>query len=405
MSQRSTHQFASIAAAVCLFGLVNGCSDPSGAATSVPPKGTSCINGGHGLICTNWTCVPKTGDVVFCTSTQPQGVPLPLGKYPCSSTNGGFYCPSADVGGGAPDCTATPDLLACRMPPTNPSPGTAGAGGTPGEGSGGVAGSETGTGGAGVGGGGGGNDAVDGGGTGGAGQGSGSGGSNEGSGSGGSNQGSGTGGSAGNGTGGSNQGSGTGGSNQGSGTGGSNEGSGTGGSNEGSGTGGSSEGSGTGGSAGGPHAGHGTGGCGGSAGNGSGGSGGSSENLGCTRTQGYWKNHCDAWPLASLIVGQVTYSKDELVNLFMSASECDASLILGHQLFAALLNQSAGAAVPAQITNALSAAQYWMETHKDTDGRLPYGVSPATPDGGAAVALSSILDEFNDGLAGTPHCR
>ncbi|HET6284945.1 MAG TPA: hypothetical protein VFH73_28570 [Polyangia bacterium] len=404
MFQRSIHLFASIATAVCLVGLVNGCSDPSGAATSLPPKGTSCINAGDGLICTNWTCVHKTGDVVFCTSTQPKGVPLPLGKYPCPSSNGGFYCPAVDVGGGAPDCTATPDLLACQMQPTNPSTGTAGAGGTSGEGSGGVAGSETGTGGAGVGGGGGGNNpgdegvgtgGVGGDGTGGVGQGSGSGGSSAGSGTGGSNGGSGTGGS--------DEGGGTGGSIEGGGTGGSIEGGGTGGSIEGSGTGGSIEGGGTGGSAGGPDPGHGAGGCGGSAGTGSGGSGGSS--LGCTRTHGYCKNHPDAWPVASLIVGQVTYSKEELVNILMTASECDASLILGHQLVAALLNQAAGAAVPAQIANALSAAQYWMETHKDTDGRLPYGVSPATPDGSAAVALSSILEEFNDGLAGTPHCR
>jgi hypothetical protein len=266
----------------------------------------------------------------------------------------------------------------------------AGSGGSSDEGSGGVVGTETGTGGAGLGGGGGGNDPVE--------QGMGSGGSGGNPGTGGSNVGTGSGGSGqGTGTGGSNQGIGSGGSSQGTGTGGSSEGTGTGGSNEGAGTGGSAGGSG--GNA--PDAGAGTGGCDGSAHPQTGGG----ENLACTRTEDYWENHAGAWPVGSLVIGQMSYSKDELIDLLMTESDCDASVILGHQLIGALLNQAAGAAVPAPIANALSAAQLWMETDKDPDGRLPYGVSTATPDGSAAVALSSVLEEYNNGHAGAPRCR
>lgn len=434
MSQRSTHLFASITAAVCLVGLVNGCGDSLGTPKSFPPDGTSCTTAdGEHRVCISWSCAPKSTDngAVVCSATQPPGVPLPTGKYPCSSTKGGLYCPPSDMGGpvGSPDCTATPAWLICRAPANDPSEGSTGTGDSAEEGTGGVAGSATGGGGQGAGhegsgegagsggfnGGSGGASVADG--TGGVAAGSGTGGTAAGSGSGGAGAGDGTGGSAG--------GNGTGGASAGDGSGGAGEGTGSGGSVGGGGNGGTGEGTG----GGGPRTGDGSGGCGGSNGTGgsaagsggsvgsggsaggsggsvgSGGAGGGDEDPGCTRTQGYWKNHVDAWPVASLSVGQANYSKDELVGLFMTETAGDASLILGDQMFAALLNQAAGAAVPSAIANALSAAQYWMTIQKDADGRLSYGISPSSTDGSAAVALSAVLDDFNSGRAGTPHCR
>src|SRR5678810_970304 len=35
----------------------------------------------------------------------------------------------------------------------------------------------------------------------------------------------------------------------------------------------------------------------------------------CTLTQGYWKNHPDAWPVSSLKLGTHTYTKDELIAI------------------------------------------------------------------------------------------
>ena len=152
----------------------------------------------------------------------------------------------------------------------------------------------------------------------------------------------------------------------------------------------------------------GAGGAGGSAGGGAGGMGGAGAGgggwTGCTRTQGYWKNHEERWPVSSLDIGGVTYPKEELLALFRTETGGDASLILGHQLFAALLNGAAGTSVPADVSTATGSAQAWMRAHADADGRLAFGVASATPAGQEAVRLSAILDGYNNGNFGPAHC-
>jgi hypothetical protein len=133
-------------------------------------------------------------------------------------------------------------------------------------------------------------------------------------------------------------------------------------------------------------------------------SGGGSGFAGCTYTQGYWKNHPSAWPETSLTIGGTSYSQDELLALFGTSPGGDASLILGHQLIAALLNQANGAGVPPEVAAALSAADAWMAANADADGRLPYGVAASSAAGQQAVGLSETLDQFNSGMAGPPHC-
>ncbi len=135
---------------------------------------------------------------------------------------------------------------------------------------------------------------------------------------------------------------------------------------------------------------------------GAGGSGGSGGH--CTFTQGYWKNHPDAWPVTSLTIGGVSYAESDLLDIFGMDPAGDASLILAHQLIAALLNQAAAANPPAAVTQALGAAQVWMAANKDADGRLAYGTPAGTPAAAQATALSSTLDSFNNGLGGVPHC-
>jgi hypothetical protein len=136
---------------------------------------------------------------------------------------------------------------------------------------------------------------------------------------------------------------------------------------------------------------------------GSGGAGGSGGP--CTLTQGYWKNHPEAWPVTSLTIGGVTYSQSDLLAIFAMDPGGDASLILAHQLIAALLNQAAAANPPAAVTLALGNAQAWMAANKDADGTLPYGTPPGSAAANAATALASTLDNFNSGLAGVPHCQ
>ncbi|WP_437504432.1 hypothetical protein [Sorangium sp. So ce1099] len=127
-----------------------------------------------------------------------------------------------------------------------------------------------------------------------------------------------------------------------------------------------------------------------------------SDGDGCTLTQGYWKNHEESWPVSSLTIGGVEYSQAELLELFRTAPKGDASLILGHQLIAALLNTASGASDGA-LGGALADAEAWMAANKDADGRLPYGVKRGSA-ADSAVSLSGSLADFNEGGIGPGHC-
>lgn len=125
---------------------------------------------------------------------------------------------------------------------------------------------------------------------------------------------------------------------------------------------------------------------------------------GCTRTQGYWKNHPSAWPVDTLRIGDVDYTRDELIAIMETPTRGDASLILAKQLIAARLNVEAGASADMEVTGTIDDAQHWMIDHADADGRLPYGVAPSSSAGHDAVDLADTLDAFNNGRMGPRHC-
>jgi hypothetical protein len=118
---------------------------------------------------------------------------------------------------------------------------------------------------------------------------------------------------------------------------------------------------------------------------------------GCTLTQGYWKNHEEAWPVDSLDIGGVTYTKEELLALYNTPPSGDASLILEHQLATAKLNVAAGASAPG---NSIAEGDAWMADNADDDGRLPYG----SGDNEDAVRIAGDLDAYNNGVTGPGHC-
>jgi hypothetical protein len=77
----------------------------------------------------------------------------------------------------------------------------------------------------------------------------------------------------------------------------------------------------------------------------------------CTFTQGYWKNHGNKWPVSTLKIGTVTYTKAQLLDMLNTPpAGGDALLILAHQLIAAKLNLLNGSVVPVGVTAAITAA-------------------------------------------------
>jgi hypothetical protein len=117
---------------------------------------------------------------------------------------------------------------------------------------------------------------------------------------------------------------------------------------------------------------------------------------GCTRTQGYWKNHPDDWPVDEITIGGVTYTKQEAIDILKTAPRRDATYILAHQLIAAklnILNGADGSAVAATIV----AADNWLMDN-------PLGSNPDNPARLEGIALARTLDEYNNGIIGPGHC-
>ena len=121
---------------------------------------------------------------------------------------------------------------------------------------------------------------------------------------------------------------------------------------------------------------------------------------GCTFTQGYWKNHPDNWPVSSLTLGTVTYTKAQLIATLKTPVGGNGLISLSYQLIAAKLNQANGASVPPEVASAIAAADALI-------GGLvvpPVGSGFLSPS--ATDSLTNTLDTYNNGLApgGPAHC-
>ncbi len=128
-------------------------------------------------------------------------------------------------------------------------------------------------------------------------------------------------------------------------------------------------------------------------------------NPGCTLTQGYWKNH--AWPAHPMWGPSTLATWPDILGykFFDTALEWpevldvspggDAYFILAHQYIAASLNQQNGAYVPEAVRQALVAAYEYFSLRP---------AERATIDRAHLISLATILDRYNNGLLGVPHC-
>jgi hypothetical protein len=109
----------------------------------------------------------------------------------------------------------------------------------------------------------------------------------------------------------------------------------------------------------------------------------------CTYTQGYWKNHSDAWPLQSLTLGALSYNGSHLLQILNRPAQGNGLVTLAHQLVAAKLNIANGAdptAVQQSVINA-----------DNIIGGLivpPIGNGHLSP--GQTSQLSDTLTEYNE---------
>jgi hypothetical protein len=117
----------------------------------------------------------------------------------------------------------------------------------------------------------------------------------------------------------------------------------------------------------------------------------------CTYTQGYWKNHEEAWPVTSLTLGTVLYTQADLLSIFNQSVGGNGLISLCHQLIAAKLNIAQGAD-PSAASACIAAADALI-------GSLvcpPVGGGYLDPS--TTSSTTQCLDDYNNGITGPGHC-
>jgi hypothetical protein len=115
-----------------------------------------------------------------------------------------------------------------------------------------------------------------------------------------------------------------------------------------------------------------------------------------TGTPGYWKNHPEAWPVDSLVIGGVSYSKAQVLAI-MDQPDGDKTYTLFRALVAARLNLLAGAESSC-VAGTISLADAWLATY----GPPGSGVRASSYAWRVGEPLYRTLDNYNNGMMCAP---
>jgi len=116
-----------------------------------------------------------------------------------------------------------------------------------------------------------------------------------------------------------------------------------------------------------------------------------------TGTPGYWKNHPEAWPVGSITVGGVTYTKLQAIY-WLGRVGTDKTTTMFAALVSAMLNVMIGND-DSCVASTITAADAWMATYGPVGSNLPAS-SPAWVIG---EPLQKQLDSYDNGLLCAPH--
>jgi hypothetical protein len=116
-----------------------------------------------------------------------------------------------------------------------------------------------------------------------------------------------------------------------------------------------------------------------------------------TGTPGYWKNHPEAWPVTSITVGGVSYSRDEAIAWIDKVGK-DRTITMFSSLVPAMLNVLIGNN-DSCVASTITAANEWMTTY----GPVGRGVHAASYAWKVGEPLHRQMDNYNNGMLCAPH--
>jgi hypothetical protein len=116
-----------------------------------------------------------------------------------------------------------------------------------------------------------------------------------------------------------------------------------------------------------------------------------------TGTPGYWKNHPEAWPVATIAVGGYTYTRDQAIAWLDNVGK-DKTTTMFSSLVSAKLNVMIGNESGC-VASTIAAADDWMRTY----GPVGRGVAAASFAWKIGEPLHRQMDNYNNGMLCAPH--
>jgi hypothetical protein len=116
-----------------------------------------------------------------------------------------------------------------------------------------------------------------------------------------------------------------------------------------------------------------------------------------TGTPGYWKNHPEAWPVQTITVGTVTYTKTQAIALLDQVGK-DKTLTMFSSLVSAMLNVKIGNDSSC-VGSTINDAQAWMTKY----GPAGSGVAASSYAWKVGEPLHRLMDNYNNGMLCAPH--
>lgn len=116
-----------------------------------------------------------------------------------------------------------------------------------------------------------------------------------------------------------------------------------------------------------------------------------------TGTPGYWKNHPDAWPVSTITVGGVTYTKEQAIAWLGKVGK-DKTTTMFSSLVPAKLNVLIGNDGSC-VSSTIADADAWMATY----GPVGSNVAASSYAWSVGEPLHRQLDSYNNGLLCAPH--
>jgi hypothetical protein len=108
-------------------------------------------------------------------------------------------------------------------------------------------------------------------------------------------------------------------------------------------------------------------------------------------TPGYWKNHPEAWPVNSITIGGIVYTKERALYWLGQNDSQDKTITLFRALISAKLNVAIGNQYSC-VASTIQAADAWMAAHP-----VGSGVLASSNDWKIGEPLYLTLDKYNNG--------